>query len=836
VENKPDHLDGERGGDRSLPESGIFSHLTQYVLIPCCLDSARVRHLISAPFAMNRVLIGFLALVICGIGHPHFSQGAATTAGQSLVSALHPRVFVRNDKARIGKGVTVELLRQRLHNPAYATWRREVTNESPSTVVEKAARYLEEGKAADFEVVRRFLLTHTYSYAKHDVEGFLAGAEMATAFDWIYSGLSITDRAAVMANIVTTADSSLDFILHGEPDINHNYTYMALGTLGICGLVLKGEADPYNRKAEEYLASTRQWIEGPGKILETWKARQGAWAEGSHYTFHETLRNLVMLLQAFRSATDIDYFRRIERQYDNFLAKAGQFLIASSRPDLTFERIGDCSPSRVSPILTVPVTVEALAAGLRNPREASRLRSFVQEICEAYGSKAVHPAFDWGMRVFEEPAASRNPSYRTYPLSLRMGAGTDDRMVFRNGWGSNSTMITIVAGDQYTDHQHFDKGQFLIYRGGGLAVDSGGYDSLYKPGKHWNNYSCRTLAHNCLLVYNPQEPLPAGYSNDGGQLVLRGLQHHPDWLAYRTHYKKERLDTAQVLAYDADEQAGYGYVRCDLTAAYGEKVTAYDRQYLYLPRQDYLVVFDRVTAVRPEFEKRWLLHFQDCPTIDGATPQAGVYSFANARLVKVQRNGQLKLENRTYAYDGTLYVQTLLPEDHIVTTVGGNGFEFYNLFEKVNYTLGFLRNGEEPREAGIWRIEVAPVQSSREDQFLHAIQMGTSGSGKPAAVTLIHDTQQKLIGAHFLGTDESQVVFFAGQQKGGPVTLPVTFVIESPNPARVFLLEILSFEQVVVEVNGTPLRTRNVGPRGVFSFVDNSKGVRQITIKSARKS
>ena len=790
---------------------------------------------ISAPFAMNRVLAGLLALVICGIGYPRFSKGAATSVGQNLVSALHPRIFVRNNQARVGKGLTVELLRQRLHHPAYAAWRREVTGESSSAIVERAARYLEEGRAADFEVVRRFLLTHTYSYATHDVEGFLAGAEMATAFDWIYSGLSVTDRAAIMANIVATANSSLEFILQGEPDINHNYTYMALGTLGICGLALEGEVEPYNRKAQEYLALTRQWIEGPGKILETWKARQGAWAEGSHYTFHETLRNLVMLLQAFRSATDIDYFRTIERHYDNFLAKAGQFLVASIRPDLTFERIGDCSPSRVLPILTVPVTVEALATGLRDQREASRLRSFVQEVHEAYGSKAVHPTFDWGMRVFADSAAPRDPSYRTYPLFLRMGDGTDDRIVFRNGWGADSTMITIVAGDQYTDHQHFDKGQFLIYHGGGLAVDSGAYDSLYEPGKHWNDYACRTLAHNCLLVYNPREPRPAGYSNDGGQRILRGLQHHPDWLAYRTHYRKERLDTAQVLAYDADEQAGYGYVRCDLTAAYGDKVTAYDRQFLYLTHPDCMVVYDRVTAARPEFETRWLLHFQDCPVIDGITPRDGVQSFGNAGLVKVQRNGQLRLENRTYAYDGTLYVQTLLPEDHIVTTVGGIGFEFYNLFERSNYPLSHLRNGEEPREAGNWRIEVAPAQSSREHQFLHAIQMGTSGSGKPAAVTLIRDEQRKLIGAHFLGTGENQVVLFSGQQEGGPVRLPVAFSVDSPSPARVFLLEMLSFERVVVEVNGIPQRIRNVGSRGVLTFVDHATGLRHITIKSARK-
>ena len=56
-------------------------------------------------------------------------------------------------------------------------------------MVERAADYLESGQTADLEAVRRFLLTHTYSYATHDVEGFLAGAEMATAFDWAYGSL-----------------------------------------------------------------------------------------------------------------------------------------------------------------------------------------------------------------------------------------------------------------------------------------------------------------------------------------------------------------------------------------------------------------------------------------------------------------------------------------------------------------------------------------------------------------------------------------------------------------------------------------------------------------------
>ena len=104
------------------------------------------------------------------------------------------------------------------------------------------------------------------------------------------------------------------------------------------------------------------------------------------------------------------------------------------------------------------------------------------------------------MRIFFDPRAPATPSYKTLPLFMRLGAGTYEQFLFRNGWGPDSTAITILAGDHFTDHQHFDKGQFLIYHRGGLAVDSGAYDRMYQPDRHANEYAPRTLAHNCVLV------------------------------------------------------------------------------------------------------------------------------------------------------------------------------------------------------------------------------------------------------------------------------------------------------------------------------------------------
>ena len=750
-------------------------------------------------------------------------------AAAAEVSPLHPRIFVRDDKAELGTGLTVSQLRGRLKDPAYAQWRGAVSARGAVAAVEQAARYLEDGNTTDLAVVREFLKTNTFSYEKHDVGGFLAGAEMATAFDWVYDGLSDADRRSAMANIVTTAESSRRFLGRGGPDINHNYTYMALATVAICGLALHGEPEPYGSTARDYLELSHRFLESSGMVLDTWHAREGAWAEGSHYTFHETLRNLVLMLAAYRTASDRDYFAAARKDHGDFLALAGRFLIACTRPDFTFERIGDCSPSRALANITVPVTVEMLAWGLGDHPDAARLRSFGRALQEAYGEKAVHPAFGWGMRIFRDPRARQTPSFRTLPLAMRMGAGTYDQIVLRNGWNEDGTQITILAGDHFTDHQHFDKGHFLIYKRGGLTVDGGAYDQMYKAGGHWNEYAVRTLAHNCLLVYGPDQQLPKGHTNDGGQNVLRGKQHHDDWPAYVAHREKEGLDTANVTAFDAGD--GYSYVRVDLAPAYGPKVTRYGREFVYLPSEDLLVVLDRVTAANGDFRKRWLLHFQERPNVDGAAPETGVTEFKGGRLTAVRRQGQPNLGGRPITYDGSLFVHTLLPEQRVVSVIGGPGYEYFNSFLGMNYPTSRPAVAGDARESGNWRIEVAPERPSQDDLFLHAIQMVGGSTGSPVEVRSVKALSGGLTGVQFLSRPENRVVLLSGDAAGGPATLPVTYEIGADGPARHVVTGMPPGISVDVAMNGKRLASRRVNGQGVLSFRDPGKGNRTITIR-----
>ncbi|HXG35249.1 MAG TPA: heparinase II/III family protein, partial [Bryobacteraceae bacterium] len=633
---------------------------------------------------------------------------------------------------------------------------------------------------------------------------------------WVYGALNPDERIRIMRNLLVTAESSRKFLERGEPDINHNYTYMALNTVAVCGLVLHGEAEPFHQTARQYLELARDFLEPRGMVLETWAARRGAWAEGSHYTFHETLRNLIWTLAAYRTATNRDYFER-----STFPREAGRFLVGMVRPDLTFERLGDCAPNRVLANHTVPVTVEMLAWGLGSAGDAARLRSFAAALGRAYGRDAVHPAFQWGMRFFHEPSAPVQPSYQTLPRAQRFGPDTSELIVFRSGWDPDATQITIVAGGHFTDHQHFDKGHFLIYRRGGLVVDGGAYDAMYRPGGHWNEYACRTLAHNCLLVYDPQERLPAGYSNDGGQRVLRGMQHHRDWHTYVAHRSREGLDTAKVMAYAADPKDRYYYVAVDLGRAYGEKVTYYVRSFVYLPGDDFLVIQDRMEAAA-EFSQRWLLHFQERPEVDGQAPASGVTTFPEARRVTVRRRGRLDLTGQSFAYDGVLFLTSLLPERRELHVVGGPGFEYYHPFLKVNFMPVRPGVAAEVREPGAWRIEVAPRRPQAREEFLHAFQIAAGSAAVPGEVCVV--SGEGVTGAHYRKPEDNRIVVFAS--KAGPLK----YRVEATAAARHVLVGLPPGKSVQIRINGRRLARAKTTASGALTFQDRGRGEREISL------
>ena len=259
----------------------------------------------------------------------------------------------------------------------------------------------------------------------------------------------------------------------------------------------------------------------------------------------------------------------------------------------------------------------------------------------------------------------------------------------RSSWKDDATFALFVCSPNwYGGHQHCDNNSFVIHKYAPLALDTGSYDT---GSGHRGNYYARTIAHNTITVFDPDEKFTGGtwgvssaeaVSNDGGQVYMTAPQFVSEV------GPGSRFDRSRLLAYEVTDQ--YTYTAGDATKAYsGHKLREFTRAFLHL-RPDIFVVFDRVESTRPEFKKRWLLHTQTEPGTDGQT-----FTVVNG--------------------PGKLWGRTLLPQTVQYESVGGEGKEFW--VDGKNWPPP---KGVKP-DTGRWRLEVSPAQPATRDYFLHVL-------------------------------------------------------------------------------------------------------------------
>jgi Heparinase II/III-like protein len=269
----------------------------------------------------------------------------------------------------------------------------------------------------------------------------------------------------------------------------------------------------------------------------------------------------------------------------------------------------------------------------------------------------------------------------------------------RSSWDSDATYFFFKCGDRFTAHQHLDVGHFDIYKYAELAGDGGHYDEFGTA--HDVNYHLRTIAHNTILVLDPEERWPAIRAgkvvvNDGGQ--HHNWPHHNGAVSDAQEWQRQKslYDIADLLAFE--DRGEYVYVAGDATRAYSpRKLERFARQIVYL-RPNTFVIFDQVKSKKPEFKKTWLLQAMHAPSRNGD--------------FLVITNGQ-----------GKLFLQTLLPARADVTLVSGK-----DLYRFGDQTFPPTRNTGPAPEC---RIEVCPTVPSAEDMFLHVL---TTADAQTASV------------------------------------------------------------------------------------------------------
>ena len=348
-------------------------------------------------------------------------------------------------------------------------------------------------------------------------------------------------------------------------------------------------------------------------------------------------------------------------------------------------------------------------------------------------------------------------------------------MIARTGWGASSVIAEMKVNEHFVgNHQHMDGGAFQIYYKGPLAIDSGmyqgssgGYDSA-----HNKNYAKRTIAHNSLLIYDPDEVFEtynyggedqtASAANDGGQRMPGA-----GWNTCRSF--KDLLspeytvghELAHAIGLDTDKPE-YSYLKGDITDAYSGKVKEVRRSFVFLNLKNKeipaaLVVYDHIVSAKADFKKTWLLHSIEEPQLQD-----------NTYTVSRTLNGD----------SGRLFGTALLPRQYTLQAIGGPGKECW--VDGTNYPNEPTGRPDVAGERGAWRIELSPGEQAEENVFLNVIQVSDNNRER------FHDVSS-IQGASMTGTAiAGNVVMFA--RNAGVIDGEEEFVIPSSAGKKIKLL------------------------------------------------
>ncbi len=527
----------------------------------------------------------------------------------------------------------------------------------------------------------------------------LGGA--AVCLDQVWNGLTADERKRFATSLLRIAD-----IQQGAwrfSDVS-NQIYTNSGKNILTGLALAGAGiDP--KKEAFYLRQAEDLIRNhmvPGTNL--WASDDGGWGEGHGYCSF-TMVDWAYEGFAWASASGEDIFQKA-----NFFKFLSQWRLYERRYNGSQAKFNDSAKGSMG------VPFPAYVAGRWDDRIAQKqAKAAVDKALANPGDFSVTNL--WQAVLWYDPKLPAADDY-SYPATMPFGrhfAGVG-HVVSRSGWGAEDVWTVFKSGPAYTPgtHYHGDENSFVIDRGGSLAIDAGSDD---RSVRHYPDYFCRSIAHNTITVKKPGETFSKfrkSKVNDGGQMggTWSGLTGRSfDSSQWGMHIRPP-LQLDGIVAFETNDR--YTYAVGDAAKAYSsDKVTEFTRQFLHI-RPGVILIFDRVTATDPSYEKRWLLHTVEEPEIKGDT----------AVVTNLK---------------GRLFSRTLLPKGARVTKIGGPGKECW--VDGKNYPIARKDKAWEP---GAWRVEVFPAKAKKTDCFLHYIYVADSKKASAPAAKMTGPSEVRI--------------------------------------------------------------------------------------------
>jgi heparin/heparan-sulfate lyase len=568
-----------------------------------------------------------------------------------------------------------------------------------------ALLYLIDGDRRDLEKAKNYLrlagqvITWCAETAKRWV-AWEAHVEInaLAAYDWIYNDLTPEERRELLMPL-------LDYITKAQPEGEYQFrrttgdydtgNYGSRSLLWFAGVAAYGDGVDDLRAADFLRRGAALFF----KMLdhrETISAGSGLLAAlTNNYSFSSYANATLLFFFSWKSAYGEDISTRWPQManYANWFDWSAIKILPDQPRFLTFG-IGDTL--HYDNLTTTQLIYSHLAQAIHFyaepfPDKAAHAYAQLGRLSEKQrvfdGHYQFVPFLVTGFdpaKVSAAPAAAASGCYFFAPsfglLLMRSGIGPDD------------TFAAFRGGSSQRVHQHYDELSFVIFKRNFLALDGGSRCET----AHHHNFAAQSVAHNTLLIHQPEEPMPEFWHAWG---------YKPDGKTYFNHGGQNSVTAAKTIAL---QSAGdFIYIAADATQSYHEaKCREAVRQFVYL-KPDCFVLYDRVESVTPEQRKEFLLHFQHRPV-------------------------QLEPALWRADFEGRLFVRTLLPENAHFELVGGPGKEFFA--SGRNWPVVEPEDPDWDKKfqvTGKWRLETSDPETRTATRFLHLLEATLPENDRP---------------------------------------------------------------------------------------------------------
>ena len=501
------------------------------------------------------------------------------------------------------------------------------------------------------------------------------------AFDWCYDAIDPDRRLRIAGRMA----DRLSPIAANESPVSDLRFEDKLDSLA-AAIVLydpkpTGETLGWSTKVAPVLGAAERYFQGP--FLQFCRRRGAMPTSGGKGAWEES--NLVLAVELWRTGAG----RSLWPQLVGSLGRSMEHYFYADTESTALQHgfihdDGSTIPLRPGALLSgfSPAVAHAIAANTLDP-----VATWYAHRAFAAGDRGSLDAdrYLW-VPLLYGPLDQGEAARRACPLGRNFGGGW---VAMRSGWQPGDTVVLFDAGQPFfRARQHFDAGQFQIYRKGRLAIDSGDdvtFEAVTTKGGRttiggepgdWDEYFQATIAHNCITVID-RATVMSFYGRPwfavGNQ---RLIEHDCDPSADDSSWASRC--TGRLTAFETN--SFYTYAAVDLSPAYSSSsVARMDRRLLFL-NDGVLCVLDRVRTVRPRMPRTWYLQLPSRPELAGGDAPASKPTsrqtsgeFADLGVVKQIRG----LGEQGGVWDlvqdwpwtvvtqqgGRLFVRTLLPRN-----------------------------------------------------------------------------------------------------------------------------------------------------------------------------